>query len=182
MKSKLKTILIFVFQQIHFVFGQFLTAVLASQIVSSMILDGIWIKVKRMSSNISFRTDFLKVYEKVCLVQDFWRIGQNWQQASPLLYLWWATSINKTTSFTFLALGKRSPPCRDFFPVNFLAGRLPWWGGGGYPPLPWLKNLLKIGPKTVFFRQKTPFLAKKFQAACRDGGRGYPPLPWFFFR
>ena len=41
MKSKLKTILIFVFQQIHFVFGQFLTAVLASQIVSSMILDGI---------------------------------------------------------------------------------------------------------------------------------------------
>ena len=41
MKSKLKTILIFVFQQIHFVFGQFLTAVLASRIVSSMILDGI---------------------------------------------------------------------------------------------------------------------------------------------
>ena len=96
-KSKLKTILIFVFQQIHFVFGQFLTAVLASQIVSSMILDGIWIKVKRMSSNISFRTDFSKVYETVCLVKDFW-------PAPSLLYLWWATSINKTTSFTFLAL------------------------------------------------------------------------------
>ena len=41
MKSKLKTILIFVIQQIHIVFGQFLTAVLASQIVSSVILDGI---------------------------------------------------------------------------------------------------------------------------------------------
>ena len=41
MKSKLKTILIFVFQQIHFVFGQFLTAVLASRIVSSMILDAV---------------------------------------------------------------------------------------------------------------------------------------------
>ena len=53
--------------------------------------------------------------------------------------------------------------------------------GGGYPPLPWLKNLLKIGPKTVFFRQKTPFLAKKFQAACRDGGGGGTPLCSDFF-
>ena len=46
---------------------------------------------------------------------------------------------------------------------------------------PWLKNLLKIGPKTVFFRQKTPFLAKKIQAACRDGGEGVPPFAVIFF-
>ena len=77
--------------------------------------------------------------------------------------------------------GGGTPLCCDFFPVTFLAGRLPWWGGGGYPPLPWLKNLLKIGPKTVFFRQKTPFLAKKFQAACRDGGGGGTPLCRDFF-
>ena len=77
--------------------------------------------------------------------------------------------------------GGGTPLCRDFFSVTFLAGRLPWWGGGGYPPLPWLKNLLKIGPKTVFFRQKTPFLAKKFQAACRDGGGGGTPLCRDFF-
>ena len=42
------------------------------------------------------------------------------------------------------------------------------------------KNLLKFGPKTVFFRQKTLFLVKKFQAACRYGG-GVPPLAVFFF-
>ena len=78
-------------------------------------------------------------------------------------------------------MGGGTPPCRDFFSVNFLAGRVPWWGGEGYPSLPWLKNLLKIGPKTVFFRQKTPFLAKKFQAACRDGGGRGTPLCRDFF-
>ena len=30
--------------------------------------------------------------------------------------------------------GGGTPLCRDFFSVNFLAGRLPGWGGG-YPPL-----------------------------------------------
>ena len=54
-------------------------------------------------------------------------------------------------------------------------------GGGGYPPLPLLKNLLKFGPKTVFFRQKTLFLVKKFQAACRYGGGGTPPCRFFFW-
>ena len=52
--------------------------------------------------------------------------------------------------------GGGTPPCRDFFSVNFLAGRVPWWGWGGYPPLPWLKKIenWKIGPKTVFFKAK----------------------------
>ena len=53
MKSKLKTILIFVFQQIHFVFGQFLTAVLASRIWRQ-----IWFNEKRMSLHSSFRIVF----------------------------------------------------------------------------------------------------------------------------
>ena len=53
MKSKLKTILIFVFQQIHFVFGQFLTAVLASRFWRQ-----IWFNEKRMSLHSSFRIVF----------------------------------------------------------------------------------------------------------------------------
>ena len=77
--------------------------------------------------------------------------------------------------------GGGTPLCRDFFSVTFLAGRLPWWGGGGYPPLPWLKNLLKIGPKTVFFRQKTPFLAKISKPLAVMGGEGVPPFAVIFF-
>ena len=68
--------------------------------------------------------------------------------------------------------GGGTPLFRYLFSVNFLASRFLWWGG--YPPFPLWKNLLKIGPKTVFFRQKTLFSAKKFQAAFHDVGGGTP--------
>ena len=60
-----------------------------------------------------------------------------------------------------------NPLFRQLFSANFLAGRRPLRGRGGYPPFPLRKNLLKIGPKTVFFGQKTPFLANFWRAAVR---------------
>ena len=50
-------------------------------------------------------------------------------------------------------------------------------GGGEYPPFPLRKNPLKIGPKTVFFGQKTPFSAKIFSVFGHGPsvkGGGYP--------
>ena len=51
--------------------------------------------------------------------------------------------------------------------------------GGEYPPFPFRKNPLKIGPKTVFFGQKTPFSAKKISVVGGGpfvkGGGGVPP-------
>ena len=88
-------------------------------------------------------------------------------------------NVQKPQSRLCAVMGGGVPPLAViFFPLTFwpVACR----DGGGYPPLPWLKNLLKIGPKTVFFRQKTPFSAKKIQAACRDGGGGTPLCRDFF--
>ena len=89
--------------------------------------------------------------------------------------------VQKPQSRLFAVMGGVPPFAVIFFPLTFWPAACRDGGEGGTPPLPWLKNLLKIGPKTVFFRQKTPFLAKKFQAACRDGG-GVPPFAVIFFR
>ena len=43
--------------------------------------------------------------------------------------------------------------------------------------MPWLKNLLKIGPKTVFLRQKTLFSANVLASRRPLRGGGYPPFP-----
>ena len=64
-------------------------------------------------------------------------------------------------------------------------GNFPWRGEGGYPPFPLRKNPWKIGLKTVFFGQKSPFSAKKIPFSETDRpwrGGGYPPFPLTFFR
>ena len=71
----------------------------------------------------------------------------------------------------------------NFFPLGFLEPTVRE-GGGEYPPFPLRKNPLKIGPKTVFFGQKTPFSAKKNfvfgHGPSVKGGGGYPPFPLTF--
>ena len=62
----------------------------------------------------------------------------------------------------------------NFFPLGFLEPAVRE-GGGEYPPFPLRKNPLKIGPKTVFFGQKTPFSAKKILFLVTD-------RPLTFFR
>jgi len=56
-------------------------------------------------------------------------------------------------------------------------------GGGGYPPFPLRKNPWKIGLKTVFFGQKSPFSAKKFpfSETDRPWRGGVPPFSVNFF-
>ena len=76
MKSKMKTILVLMFQQIHYVFGQ-----------------------------LSFQTKKKKSF-RMCsefLKEDCPKISDIWLGPS-LLYLWWAGSINKTTSSKFFNL------------------------------------------------------------------------------
>ena len=84
MKSKMKTILVLMFQQIHYVFGQ-----------------------------LSFQTKKKKSYRMYSefLKEDCPKISDIWL-CSSLLYLWWAGSINKTTSSKF------------FNPLRFLGRNL----------------------------------------------------------
>ena len=97
----------------------------------------------------------------------------------------------KPTKPFFAQLGKGSkPPGTETFrgggggtplSVRFSGTDRPWRGEGGYPPFPLRKNPLKIGPKTVFFGQKSPFSTKKFPFSETDcPWRGYPPFPLTF--
>ena len=68
-------------------------------------------------------------------------------------------------------------------------GNCPLRGGGGYPPFPFRKNPLKIGPKTVFIAQKTPFSALSVnffpltfrENVVRDGPGGGGKMRYEFF-
>ena len=55
-----------------------------------------------------------------------------------------------------------------------------------YPPFPLRKNPSKIGPKTVFFRQKNAVFGEKnfrfWSRPVREGGGGVPPFSVNFFR
>ena len=65
------------------------------------------------------------------------------------------------------------------FSVNFLVNWFPWWEGGGYPPFPLRKNLLKICPKTVFLGKKRRFRRKNSKPLSVMGG--VPPFSVIFF-
>ena len=71
------------------------------------------------------------------------------------------------------------------FPLTFWATDHPLRGGGSTPPFPLRKNPPKIRPNTMFFGQKTPFLATKFLFSATDcplRGGEYPlPLSINFF-
>ena len=76
--------------------------------------------------------------------------------------------VSKTPVTEIVREGGGVPPLSvNFFPLGFLEPTVRE-GGGEYPPFPLRKNPLKIGPKTVFFRQKTPFSAKKFPFLVTD--------------
>ena len=70
MKSKLKTILIFVFQQIHFVFGHFRLE------LCKAVSDTIWIKEKRMSPQIVLSGEAVLRFDEK-------RFGQRFSAPSP---------------------------------------------------------------------------------------------------
>ena len=84
---------------------------------------------------------------------------------------------------TFPWRGGGGPPFSvNFFPLGFREPTVR--GGGGYPPFPLRKNPWKIGLKTVFFGQKSPFSAKKFPFSETDRpwrGGGVPPFSVNFF-